>query len=149
MIRTGDCRHAYGDAINKARAIRDLPLGSATSYPAEVLSLLGGRKVRSFFHAIFYYDRPSYPHVVVDRHAHAVALGVDRPLADYAAKALEAPGRYLLVAAAYRAAARARNVSPAAMQATTWLHFRDNHKGRRTSPALSPALPPTATTPDF
>lgn len=123
MAMTGDCAHAYGEAIVKARRIRE------GERPVDVL---GGRKVRNFYSSIILALCPS-GHVVVDRHAHAIALGVNQPLGDWAAKALDAPGRYQIVAAAYRAAARALDIPVSEVQATTWLTFRRLYAGRRTT----------------
>lgn len=116
MLNSGDCGHAYGDAIRKARLIRD---------GADPATVLGGRKVRSFYQAVYWAGETG--HVVVDRHAHAVALGVSKPLGDWAAKALDAPARYQIVAAAYRHAARRAGIAPADMQAVTWVTFRETH----------------------
>lgn len=118
MIATGDCSHAYGECIVKARRIRD---------GEDPTTVLGGRKVRSFYAAIL---KPNGGHVVVDRHAHATALGVRAPLGDWAAKALDAPGRYAIVSAAYRAAGRQLGIPPCEVQATTWLAFRRQYGGR-------------------
>lgn len=119
MVMTGDCSHAYGLCIERARAIRE---------GEPVQTVLGGRKVRSFYNCIMAQGQGG--HVVVDRHAHAIALGVRAPLGDWAAAALDKPGRYQVVAAAYRYAARCAGISPAHMQATTWLHFRREYAGR-------------------
>lgn len=121
LAETGDCSHAYGDAIRKARLIRDNP-------DSDPLLFIGGRKVRSFYHSVYWAGINS--HVVVDRHAHAIALGMRKPLGDWAAKALDAPGRYQVVAAAYRAAARRAGIDPSEMQAVTWLVFRETYAGR-------------------
>lgn len=100
-------------AARACEAARGLPNGPT----------LGGRKVRSFRANI------AAPHrigpVTIDRHALSLYFG--RPLSDQAAKVLERPGTYHLVAAAYRTAARRLGLTPAALQAATWLAWRDVH----------------------
>jgi hypothetical protein len=82
--------------------------------------VLGGRKVRSFFSNILEPDRSGA--VTVDRHAVSVVFGFS--LSDAQVKILERSGTYLLVASAYRAAARRLGVSPCQCQAVTWTVWR-------------------------
>lgn len=105
----GDKVGAFDDALSKAKAI-------ATGHdPATVL---GGRKVRSFYSNILLNENA----VTVDRHAVAVVYG--RPLSDREIKILEKIGAYTYIAAAYRAAARTLGLSPATLQAIVWLAWR-------------------------
>lgn len=82
------------------------------------LDVLGGRKVRSFFHNIAGHEH----HVTVDRHAVAIVYG--RSLSDREIKVLERCGAYAAIAAAYRASARRHNLAPSTLQAITWLAWR-------------------------
>lgn len=107
----GDCPHAYGLCIERARLIRE---GSTAD------SVLGGRKVRSFFANIL---RPNSPGpVTVDRHALAIVYG--RRLSDRETKILERKGTYHVVAGAYRSAARRLGLHPHVVQAVTWVAWR-------------------------
>ena len=116
MAETGDCFHAYGDAVEKARAIRG---------GADPDVVLGGRKVRSFYRNILRPDRPGP--VTVDRHAISIAMG--RKVSDREAKMLERVGTYQLVAAAYRSAARRVGLAPHRMQSVTWDTWRSGPIG--------------------
>jgi hypothetical protein len=97
------------DGVGKSTAI------AAGAHPGEVL---GGRKVRSFWHNIIGHRH----HVTVDRHAVAIVYG--RPLDDREIKVLERCGAYTYIAAVYRAVARRLAVDPATLQAVTWLAWR-------------------------
>lgn len=74
--------------------------------------VLGGRKVRSFYRNILGDDSV----ICVDVHAYTLAAGLDVPV-----KRLKRKGEYDRVEAAYIMAASVAGVSPATMQATTWL----------------------------
>jgi hypothetical protein len=100
---------AFGDALRKAEAIR---LG------AHPLSVLGGRKVRSFFYNISGHKH----HVTIDRHAVAIVFG--RALSDSEIKVLERCGAYTYIASIYRAVARSLDIAPSDLQAITWLARR-------------------------
>ncbi len=84
------------------------------------LSVLGGKKVRSFFTLIA--DPYDWYTVCVDRHAVAVALG--RTLSDRERKILERVGVYDYIADAYRIAAHSLGIAPHELQAITWLEWR-------------------------
>lgn len=100
---------AFGDALAKAKRIHK------GHHP---LSVLGGRKVRSFFYNIAGHNG----HVTIDRHAVAIVWG--RPLSDTEIKVLERCGTYTFIAAVYRAVARKLNIAPPQLQAITWLAWR-------------------------
>jgi nitrous oxidase accessory protein NosD len=104
----GESVGAFGDALRKAERIR-------SSHPETVL---GGRKVRSFYRNII----GQHAHVTVDRHAVAIVCG--RALSDTEIKVLERPGAYVYVAAAYRATARRLGIPASELQAITWLAWR-------------------------
>lgn len=83
--------------------------------------VLGGRKVRSFWHNIVGNGHA----VTVDRHAAAIVVG--RPLTDASVKCLERIGCYAQIAAAYRSVARKHGIQPCQLQAITWLAWRREH----------------------
>lgn len=115
--------HATGHRCTYAALGPSGTLGSVRAcQAARGVDTLGGRKVRSFRRAI---ANPLTPHLVIDRHALALFYG--RPVSDRVAKVLERPGAYILVAAAYRAAARRLGIAPGTLQAATWLAWRDEH----------------------
>ncbi len=94
---------------------------------AEPLSVLGGRKVRSFYRNIA--DPTNPGPVTVDRHAISLTFGVklsERQLKPLAGNV----GGYAYCAAAYRAAARYLNLVPNQVQAVTWLAWRQDNTYR-------------------
>lgn len=105
----GDDVAGLADGLGKAKRI------AAGEHPETVL---GGRKVRSFYRNII----GQHSAVTVDRHA--VAIVFDRALSDREIKILERPGPYSLIAAAYRSVARRHGFAPAELQAITWLAWR-------------------------
>lgn len=105
----GDNPGGMGDGLAKARRIAE------GEHP---LSVLGGRKVRSFCHNI----AGRLDHVTVDRHAVAIVYG--RPLDDRELKILERIGPYSAIAGSYRSVARSLSIEPADLQAITWLAWR-------------------------
>lgn len=111
LFETGDCSHAYGVQINKARRIID---------GADPLTVLNGRKERSFYHNIHTPHRTGP--VTVDRHAFSVALA--RILTDKELKLLDRSGIYHYVAACYRSVARQIGIPPHVLQSITWDHWR-------------------------
>ena len=104
-----------------------MPMGMRSArHAAEVL---GGRKVRSFFHNLTGHNH----HVTVDRHAASIALlgpSADKDgrrtatLSDRDLKVLDRPGAYVLIAACYRSVARSLDIPPSALQAITWCYWR-------------------------
>lgn len=125
ICRTGDAVAVLG--ASKAKALRIL----AGEDPAEVMGcpackrgarkhVCSGKKVRSFFACIVDPDNPFS--VCVDRHAFDIANG--RVGGAALRKVLDRVGMYEQVADTYRHAARAADVSPASMQAITWVAWR-------------------------
>jgi hypothetical protein len=112
MVSTGDCKHAYGDAIRKARRI----LEGESCY-----SVLGGQKVLSFFDNIAMAEHSQS--VTVDRHAYAIAMGVLHA-DDAETKGLQRKGVYTRVADAYRAVADELGLQPHQCQAIAWVVHR-------------------------
>lgn len=104
---------AFGDAVRKATRIL---AGEAP------LDVLGGPKVRSFYHDIMGLPNES---VTIDRHAIDIAVG--RPLTN-AQRATMLKGKgYATLARFYTEVAREYDVTPSQLQAITWVHWRKNH----------------------
>lgn len=103
-----------GDSCRKATAI--------LSHWQDPEDVLGGLKVRNFYAAIV--DPHSPTAVCVDRHAFDVAIG--RVTDNGTRTVLARVGVYELFAEAYREAARqiGGGITPAAVQAVTWLAWR-------------------------
>lgn len=122
LLFSGDASHPYGgDPTDKARAILD---------GADPTTVLGGPKVRSFYRNLMYPHR--HGPVTIDRHAVAILFG--RPLSDSErGRALDRVGAYSYLAGIYRAVAREHDMSPHALQATTWNVWRDNHAYGKTT----------------
>jgi hypothetical protein len=84
------------------------------------LDVLGGDKVRAFYTLIS--DPDNADAVCVDRHAFDVAVG--RKTDDKTRQALGRKGAYDRFARAYRRAAEVLGVTPAQVQAVTWVAWR-------------------------
>jgi hypothetical protein len=92
---------------------------------AEPLSVLGGDKVRAFYANIV---NAGGDDVTVDRHSMAVAYS--RVLDDYARqRIIERVRSYPQLVGLYRDAARILAMSPAELQAITWLTWRREVRG--------------------
>ena len=105
----GESVGATADSVRKCDAI---------ARGEDPSTVLGGRKVRSFYRNILGIDSA----VTVDRHAVAIVYG--RPVSDREIKLLERAGAYTVIASAYRAAARRLGIAPSTLQAVTWLAWR-------------------------
>jgi len=114
--RSGDAR--FQSAANVAKAIRILDGESP-------LDVLGGSKVRAFYRCIL--DPSDTAPVCIDRHAAAVAYGRSLTDADMS-RAVGGP-RFELLADAYRAVGAARGLTPSAVQAITWVTWRNLKRG--------------------
>lgn len=88
---------------------------------SQPLAILGGDKVRAFYRAIL---DPRAGHVVIDRHAFDVAIG--RVTDDNTRKILSRVGAYDYVANLYREAAEILGISATAVQAVTWIVWRES-----------------------
>lgn len=109
--------HATGTLGASCRAANTI-LGGA-----EPLDVLAGPKVRAFFTLIAQPDDPRT--VCVDRHAIDIAVGARMSDAERTALyPLATGGLYQAFARCYRRAATHLGVSPAQVQAVTWLHWR-------------------------
>lgn len=110
------CMHlpVYGLGLNteKAERIRDGETVQSVLTPPNPKRLTG-QKVRAFYANLCGEEQE----VTIDRHAACIA-GVCDP------EELKRKGRYAELADAYRAAAALRHVTPAVMQATTWVAWR-------------------------
>jgi len=115
---TGEPSGHTGAVISKARAIM------AGVDPASVLPMT--KKTGHFFQAI---ANPSDPHpVVIDRHAHDLAVGVRFGNDD---RGLDNLNRYNSLVDAYRAAATELGELPSVVQAVTWVAWREPLTARR------------------
>lgn len=109
--RTFEARRPSGhtqDALRKATKIL------AGADPADVLPMTS--KTGMFFRTIMNPDDPDA--VVIDRHAHDVAVGERYGSTD---RGLSSRTRYATLAHAYREAARILGELPSTVQAVTWL----------------------------
>lgn len=100
-----------GDALGKANRIL------AGEPPLDVL---GGSKVRSFYANIV---DPIGPDVTIDRHAHDIAVGM--PTDNKARGQLSRKGVYELFADTYREVSALVSIPVAALQAVTWVAWRE------------------------
>lgn len=127
-FRQGRALPGPGFKANKAKAWRIL----SGERPADVLS---GAKVRAFFSCIMVATDYYMPHenVCIDRHAWAIAAGME------AAGLSLTDKRYRETAEAYRSAAGAlrlafpelaHELTPAGVQALTWVWWRANEGAR-------------------
>lgn len=90
--------------------------------PSAVLPVIGsGLKTRAFFWCL--HSPHSDEHVVIDGHAHNIALGKRRPLEQSSVTR----SQYGHLVTAYREAARRAGVGPVNLQATTWVAWRRIH----------------------
>lgn len=114
-----------GDALRKVTRIMD------GEDPADVLPM--DSKTGHFFQCISDPDDPTP--VVIDRHAHDIAVG---EVYGDAERGLSAKGRYSALATAYRQAATIVGDIPSVVQAVTWTVQVDRLSGvgtrRRTAP---------------
>lgn len=114
MASAGDCKHPFGNAIHKARAIW------TGNLPSRVL---GGPKVRSFFCNILRPDLAGP--VTIDRHAVSALVG-------HKVEGIpERKGYYERCAEVFRTVAAERGELPHVTQAVAWLAWRRLHPNPR------------------
>ncbi|MEO3852596.1 hypothetical protein ABGB09_34105 [Streptomyces sp. B8F3] len=123
-VRTGEPSGSFKDALGKAARIL------SGEDPAQVLPM--HLKTGNFFAAIANPDDPEA--VVVDRHAHDIAVGQVNGSGD---RGLTHPPRYRLLADAYREAARRLGEPPSTTQAITWVVHTERLAGTGTRGALN------------
>lgn len=116
---TGRPSGHLGDALAKAAKIL------AGADPTEVLPM--DRKTGHFYRCIL--DPADADAVCIDRHAHDIAVGEEYGARD---RGLSAKGRYALIAHCYREAAQRLDELPSAVQAVTWVVWRDKLVGTST-----------------
>jgi hypothetical protein len=109
---SGEARGHVGDAVGKAQRIM---LGED---PLAVLP--EDSKTWNFFRAII--DPDDAEAVVIDRHAHDIAVGERYGNRD---RGLSAKRRYATLALAYRLAAQRLGEIPSVVQAVTWVAWRE------------------------
>lgn len=112
LVSTGTVK-ALPDSVSKAIRILN-------GEPA--LDVLRGPKVVSFYHDIMGLENES---VTVDRHAVDIACG--KALTDSQRAPFQKGKNYAMLAKMYKDVAREFGVSPAQLQAITWVHWRKNH----------------------
>lgn len=114
FVLTGHC--TVQDERNNVKAGRILAGESPES-------VLGGRKVRSFFRNI---SEPTFAGpVTIDRHAISILYGFQ--LSEKQTKVLEKLGAYTFAASVYRTLARRLGIAPHELQAITWQAWRRQH----------------------
>lgn len=109
--RAFDAGRADGHVQDALRKVSKIMAGAD---PAEVLPM--GLKTGMFYRLIVDPDDPDA--IVIDRHAHDVAVGERYGIKD---RGLHNKSRYATLAHAYREAARILEVAPSTVQAVTWL----------------------------
>lgn len=109
--RAFDAGRADGHVQDALRKVAKILAGAD---PAEVLPMT--LKTGNFYRTIMDPEDPDA--VVIDRHAHDVAVGKRYGITD---RGLHNKRRYATLAHAYREAARVLDVLPSTVQATTWL----------------------------
>lgn len=97
--------------------------------PAEVLPM--EMKTGNFYRCILDPEDPEA--VVIDRHAHDVAIG--RPYGD-AERGLSSKGRYAVLSLAYRNAAAKLGITPSVLQATVWVFWTESLAGVARRPVV-------------
>lgn len=90
-------------------------------YGAPPLEVLGGLKVNAFYECII--DPSNCEAVVVDRHARVAALGLERSDVNGLVKS---QGEYHWIARHYARVASQLGVLPHQLQATCWIHHKEN-----------------------
>jgi hypothetical protein len=120
----------YGPNLRKATDILSSDEGA--------LAILGGRKVRSFYHCILHGDRSRS--VCLDRHAVRVAIPWATSEKD-AGRILGWAGAYDAIADAYRVAADQLGIPPHALQAVTWCEYRNRQGDPLAETINQPELP--------
>ena len=113
FIATGDCGHVR---VFKNKAA-DIMVNGCT--PDEVLLILNGNKIKSFFTNIHYPDK--LDEVTIDRHAISIALG--RKASNTELRGIT-DKQYEFFVEAYKAAAAKVGTTPSLMQSATWVHYR-------------------------
>ncbi len=121
--RAEECLSAFARGETWGRC---LPAGRASiarimngENPADVLT---SQKVGAFYEGIF---NPRTERLTVDGHAKNIADHGLRRVGITSGKAHMTPGQYAYYCACYTLAARIAGVTPLAMQATTWVTYRD------------------------
>lgn len=115
-FESGNATRHTGDSCGKANKIL------AGIDPVEVLPMT--RKTGHFYRCILEPDNPVS--VVIDRHAHDVAVGVAYGDWD---RGLSAKGRYALLAHCYWEAAQRLGQLPSVVQAVCWVAWRNSLAG--------------------
>lgn len=113
FLKSGTCGH-MGQFVQKAT---DILNSSGTD--EDILDILNGRKITSFYLNIMYYESANY--ITIDRHALSVALGYWVTEEDYAGMTA---AQYDFFVQCYCLAAAKVDVLPLRMQSATWVKWR-------------------------
>jgi hypothetical protein len=116
----------HGHVANALEKVAKIMTGTD---PAEVLPM--GLKTGNFYRCIL--DPEDSEAVVIDRHAHDIALG--RPQGDRE-RGLQSKGRYAVLSLAYRNAAAKLGILPSVLQATTWIVWTEGLAGIKRRPTI-------------
>lgn len=119
----GDVSGHLRDALVKVERIM------SGERPEDVLPM--SAKTGNFYRCIL--DPTDPEPVVIDRHAHDIAVGAPWGSAE---RGLSVKGRYALLSLAYRNAAASLGILPSVLQATTWVHWTEKLAGTERRPSL-------------
>lgn len=92
----------------------------------EPLDVLGGNKVRAFYCCMVHYLTTE--HVCIDRHAVSIAVG--KPLGNQFTKYVNTDVKYAAIAKDYMVVADILSITPAQLQAVTWVTWRRLQNGK-------------------
>lgn len=112
-VRTGSAGHMK-QFLDKCEAIT-----KSNGTDEEILEILRGRKISSFYLNIKYYESANY--ITIDRHALSVALGYWVDESDYSGMTA---AQYDFFVQCYCLAAAKVDVLPLRMQSATWVKWR-------------------------
>jgi hypothetical protein len=115
-------RHAFATGTPAKHVRTQLEKAERIMAGEPPLDVLGGFKTTDFYLCV---SDPTHPYaVVVDRHAHDLAVGQIYGNRD---RGLSAKSRYDLIADAYRSAAKQLGTLPLVVQAVSWVVQVENH----------------------
>jgi hypothetical protein len=113
LVKTGDCGHMR---VFKEKALQII---AGSGNEADILKVLNGRKITSFYLNIRYPDKAI--NLTIDRHALSVALGYWTSDSDYTGLTTR---QYEFFSECYRHVAARLSVSPLLVQSATWVVWR-------------------------
>lgn len=119
MLKTGSSGHMK-QFVLKAKNIM-----SSNGSDEQILSILHGQKISSFYLNIKYFDK--FEHITIDRHALSIALGHKCTDKEYSGMT---PKQYEFFVQCYITTAMKIGVNPLLLQSATWVKYRS--KGYQT-----------------